>query len=118
MTAINTGNLQLKNVTVDAPDRLTSVGNCTKPNVDDTLDPGAQMSCSASVNMTTADIEAVNTVYTVAVSATSALGANISFIKDVVLTPMQMSKLSVTVLACATDSTKPGTACLSDVPAV
>jgi hypothetical protein len=115
MVVINTGNLKLKNVTADAPERLTSAGDCIKPNNDSTLDPGDQMSCTASVNMTTADIEAGNTPYTVGVSAASALGVDISSTRNVVITPMQLSKLSVSILACATDSTKPGTACLSAV---
>jgi hypothetical protein len=114
MTVVNTGNLQLKGVRVSAPERLSSVGDCDTPNDNGThtLLAGAQMSCRARVNVTTADIEAGNTTYRVEVVATSVLGVNISSAREIFITPMQRPELLVTVLVCDAIPTMPGIACI------
>lgn len=108
---LNTGNLQLKNLTVIAPDRLTSVGSCSLDNSSNwVLDAGAHVLCSASVTVTTADIEAGETNYAVQVVATSALGGNISSFKEVTITPKQVPQLSVTQVTCESSQAMPGMA--------
>jgi hypothetical protein len=112
MTVINTGNMKLRNLTIVAPDWLTSVGSCNVPDFNNgsfTLPAYTQMSCSASVIMTQADIETAYTRVAVEVVATSMLGATISSLQDVYIRPMQVPQLSVALSECGPAPTKPGT---------
>jgi hypothetical protein len=113
MSIINTGNLQLSKLTVNVSEDIHGAFNCDVPNfaLDNgrtTLSAASQMSCSASLDMTTALIEAGNFTTYVDVLATSVLGAEISSSKEVVITPRQLPELSVTVLACEIPSTTSG----------
>jgi hypothetical protein len=108
MTLVNIGTLQLKNFTLMAPERVASAGNCSTPNSDNILDPGAAITCTASVNVSTADIEAGIRSFTVGAAATSVLGFDITRVHDVALTPVQLPELSVAVLDCKEVPTLPG----------
>lgn len=110
MAVVNTGNLKLKNLTVDVPDRIKDAGNCSIAfgNSGATLDVGEQFWCHSSVNVTTADIEKGNATYTVGVSATSALKADISVTREVLITPAQLPQLTLTALTCESAPSMPG----------
>ena len=111
----NTGNLKLKEVTLNVPgiisDNITcSIGTADFVNTSSVLEPGTKLDCTASYPVTTADVEAAPQDVAVVVTATSVLGGVITADKSVTLSPTQSPELGVQVTSCSSVPTKSGEA--------
>lgn len=116
LTAVNTGTLRLRNVLLSVPSDINDTLSCTISNTSISapaaavLEPGAAITCTASLTVTTAHIEAKPKTLIVSADAQSVLGGLVPVNKSVVLTPLVRPALMVTIDAAAcVKPTKSGT---------
>lgn len=105
ITVVNTGNLKLTQVTLTALQLLAAnmtckIGTAAFANRTSVLDPKAVLRCTAGHKVSTADIEAGNVTLSVAVTANSVLGQQLDRDVSLQLTPVQISKLDVSITNC------------------